>query len=323
MSQTFEVTGVGRGTCDVKFTAGGKSATCRVTVASKNLLRYGPYSGDVGISATVNADGSLHVSGTASRQYASITWVQDVAALRGKTVAFSASGLPTGMQAMFDVYAADGTPTFVGPGKSVTVPADASNVRLRVYDSRETPAAVGFDLKPQLELGTTQTAWERPDNVSWGGVAPRPNFWMATPSVTSSGVTYATGEHGQVTVSGAATVQYSNTNSARQSMPAGTYCLSCAGGTSGTYAQFSVRHADGTVSYVNTINGASKVTVVDGDAVACTVQRAQTGGDSGAATLWPMLAEGTEPQPYEPYVRGVTTSDEDGDADGPYLPPSE
>lgn len=45
-----------------------------VTVKSRNLLSYGPAEGN-GLTATVNSDGSLHITGTASKQWAGVAWV--------------------------------------------------------------------------------------------------------------------------------------------------------------------------------------------------------------------------------------------------------
>lgn len=201
------------------------------------------------------------------------------------------------------------TVTFTAGGKSATVPADARSVRLRVSSNRGTAVVADFDMRAQLEAGSAATAWERPDNVGWGGVAPSPNLWREVPSGTFSGCAFAVGEHGEVTVSGAAIYEYANASTAQVELPAGTYRLACAGCSNYTYAQVTCVHAGGNKSYYDTRSGTSAVTVSEGDAVAFMVQRAQAGGESATMTLWPSLTEGAEAQPYLPYVLGRGASE--------------
>lgn len=61
----INITGVKPGSTSLKLTAGTVTKTVPVTVLSRNLLSYGPASGN-GLTATVNTDGSLHVTGTVS-----------------------------------------------------------------------------------------------------------------------------------------------------------------------------------------------------------------------------------------------------------------
>lgn len=64
----LNITGVKPGSTSLKLTAGKITKTVPITVKSSNLLSYGPASGN-GLTATVNSDGSLHVTGTATRQW--------------------------------------------------------------------------------------------------------------------------------------------------------------------------------------------------------------------------------------------------------------
>lgn len=69
----ISITGKSVGATSLKLTAGKITKTVPITVLSRNLLSYGPAEGN-GLTATVNTDGSLHVTGAASRQWAGIRW---------------------------------------------------------------------------------------------------------------------------------------------------------------------------------------------------------------------------------------------------------
>lgn len=61
----LSITGIKPGSTSLKLTAGKITKTVPITVLSRNLLSYGPAEGS-GLTATVNTDGSLHVTGTVS-----------------------------------------------------------------------------------------------------------------------------------------------------------------------------------------------------------------------------------------------------------------
>lgn len=68
---TITITGKQPGKTDVTISSTVNPAVktvVPVTVLSRNLLSYGPASGN-GLTATVNSDGSLHVTGTATGQW--------------------------------------------------------------------------------------------------------------------------------------------------------------------------------------------------------------------------------------------------------------
>ena len=69
----ISITGKSMGATSLKLTAGKITKTVPVTVLSRNLLAYGPASGN-GLTATVNSDGSLHVTGTATGQWRGLSW---------------------------------------------------------------------------------------------------------------------------------------------------------------------------------------------------------------------------------------------------------
>lgn len=65
----LSITGIKPGSTSLKLTAGKITKTVPITVLSRNLLSYGPAEGN-GLTATVNTDGSLHVTGAAARSMA-------------------------------------------------------------------------------------------------------------------------------------------------------------------------------------------------------------------------------------------------------------
>lgn len=69
----LNITGVKPGSTSLELTAGTVTKTVPVTVLSRNLLSYGPAEGN-GLTATVNTDGSLHVTGAAAWQWAGLVW---------------------------------------------------------------------------------------------------------------------------------------------------------------------------------------------------------------------------------------------------------
>jgi len=69
----ISITGKSMGATSLKLTAGKITKTVPVTVLSRNLLAYGPASSN-GLTATVNSDGSLHVTGTATGQWMGVSW---------------------------------------------------------------------------------------------------------------------------------------------------------------------------------------------------------------------------------------------------------
>ena len=139
-----------------------------VTVKSRNLLSYGPASGS-GLTATVNSDGSLHVTGTATGQWHGLSWtfpcpVQGTVKLSGTSIA----GLS------FNIKCLDAKGQQLGDqmnlGNSVmAIPAGTVSLRFEILSSEATPTAKDGDLRVQLESGDTAHDWMRPDNTSLRG----------------------------------------------------------------------------------------------------------------------------------------------------------
>ena len=166
------VTGVEPGTTTIAIkstTNPNISKQVPVTVKSRNLLAYGPAEGN-GLTSTVNSDGSLHVKGTASSQWAGIRWtfpcpVHGAVILSRPT---SIDGLTVSVK-FLDAkgHQLDGQVT--SGGNAVAIPAGTVSLRFEILSSEATPTAKDGDLRIQLESGTTAHDWMRPDNTSLRG----------------------------------------------------------------------------------------------------------------------------------------------------------
>ena len=164
----IRVTGLLMGSTSLDIKAGSVTKTIPVTVKSRNLLSYGPASAN-GLTATVNTDGSLHVTGTASRQWAGLAWtfpcpVQGTVKLSGTSIA----GLS------FNIKCLDAKGQQLGDqmnlGNSVmAIPAGTVSLFLNVISNEATPTAKDGDLRIQLESGDTAHDWMKPDNTSLKG----------------------------------------------------------------------------------------------------------------------------------------------------------
>lgn len=168
----ISVTGVKPGNTTVTInskTSPNISKRIPVTVKSRNLLSYGPAEGN-GLTATVNTDGSLHVTGAAARQWAGLGWtfpcpVQGTVILRTPTFI---AGLSTSVK-FLDAkgHQLDGQVT--SGGNAVAIPAGTVSLRFEILSSEVTPTAKDGDLRVQLESGDTAHEWMRPDNTSLKG----------------------------------------------------------------------------------------------------------------------------------------------------------
>lgn len=166
----IRVTGLLMGSTSLDIKAGSVTKTIPVTVKSRNLLSYGPAEGN-GLTATVNSDGSLHVTGTATGQWRGLSWtfpcpVQGTVKLSGTSIA----GLS------FNIKCLDARGQQLGDqmnlGNSVmAIPAGTVSLRFEILSSEATPTAKDGDLRIQLESGDTAHDWMKPDNTSLRGGA--------------------------------------------------------------------------------------------------------------------------------------------------------
>lgn len=167
----LSITGIKPGSTSLKLTAGKITKTVPITVLSRNLLSYGPAEGN-GLTATVNTDGSLHVTGAAARQWAGLAWtfpcpVQGTVILRDPTFI---AGLSTSVK-FLDAKGHQLGGQVTSSGNAVAIPAGTVSLRFEILSSEATPTAKDGDLRVQLESGDTAHDWMKPDNTSlkgWG-----------------------------------------------------------------------------------------------------------------------------------------------------------
>ena len=164
----LSITGIKPGSTSLKLTAGKITKTVPITVLSRNLLAYGPASGN-GLTATVNTDGSLHVTGAAARQWAGLAWtfpcpVQGTVILSRPT---SIDGLTVSVKCLDADGGQLGAQVIVG--NATAVPAGTVSLRFEILCTETTPTAKDGDLRVQLESGDTAHEWMRPDNTSLRG----------------------------------------------------------------------------------------------------------------------------------------------------------
>ena len=166
----LSITGIKPGSTSLKLTAGKITKTVPITVLSRNLLSYGPAEGN-GLTATVNSDGSLHITGTATGQWRGVSWtfpcpVQGTVNLSGT----GAAGLS------FNVKCLDAKGQQLGASMNlgnrvVEIPAGTVSLYLNVISNESTPTLKESDIRIQLESGDTAHDWMRPDNTSLRGGA--------------------------------------------------------------------------------------------------------------------------------------------------------
>lgn len=164
----ISITGKSRGATSLKLTAGKITKTVPITVLSRNLLSYGPAEGN-GLTVTVNTDGSLHVTGTAVRQWAGLVW-KFPCPVQGNVILSRPTSID-GLTVSIKCLDADGGQlgTQINTGNATAVPAGTVSLRFEILSSEATPTAKDGDLRVQLESGTTAHDWMRPDNTSLRG----------------------------------------------------------------------------------------------------------------------------------------------------------
>lgn len=168
----ISVTGVKPGNTTVTInskTSPNISKRIPVTVKSRNLLSYGPASGS-GLTATVNSDGSLHVTGTATGQWRGLSWtfpcpVQGTVILRSPTFI---AGLTASVK-FLDAKGHRLGDQVTSGSNAVAIPAGTVSLRFEILSNEATPTAKDGDLRIQLELGNTAHEWMKPDVTSLEG----------------------------------------------------------------------------------------------------------------------------------------------------------
>ena len=176
----ISVTGVKPGNTTVTInskTSPNISKKVQVTVKSRNLLAYGTAEGN-GLTATVNSDGSLHVTGTATGQWRGLSWtfpcpVQGTVILRSPTFI---AGLTASVK-FLDAKGHQLEGQVTSGSNAVAIPAGTVSLRFEILSSEATPTAKDGDLRVQLESGDTAHEWMRPDNTSLRGGCELANLY--------------------------------------------------------------------------------------------------------------------------------------------------
>lgn len=170
------VTGVkpGATTITIKSTTNPNiSKKVPVTVKSRNLLAYGPASGN-GLTVTVAQDGSLDFSSGSESVPLNkgVRWEFDVPeGIAGVPLILSYTGNVPGVL-VIGLYADSKSLGGVYQGKNntvVTIPKGTARVELRIMRGGNAAGSVSGNLKIQLELGNTAHEWMKPDNTSLKG----------------------------------------------------------------------------------------------------------------------------------------------------------
>lgn len=164
----LSITGIKPGSTSLKLTAGKITKTVPITVLSRNLLSYGPAEGN-GLTATVNSDGSLHVTGTATGQWMGVSWTFPCT-VQGNVILSRPTSID-GLTVSVKCLDADGGQlgTQVIAGNAMAVPAGTVSLRFEILCTETTPTAKDGDLRVQLESGDTAHDWMKPDNTSLKG----------------------------------------------------------------------------------------------------------------------------------------------------------
>ena len=229
----ISITGKSRGSTSLKLTAGKITKTVPVTVLSRNLLSYGPAEGN-GLTATVNTDGSLHVTGTAARQWAGLAWtfpcpVQGTVILRKHTFI---AGLDASVK-FLDAKGHQLEGQVTSGGNAVAIPAGTVSLRFEILSNEATPTAKDGDLRVQLESGDTAYEWMRPDNTSLrGGGYELANLYprvtgLPTTLGTNPGITVTAPTPGTYRFKGSTTTEAGSWNDLTTAVhvDAGTYTM--------------------------------------------------------------------------------------------------
>lgn len=158
----LSITGIKPGSTSLKLTAGKITKTVPITVLSRNLLSYGPAE-DNGLTATVNTDGSLHVTGTAARQWTGLVWTFPCP-VQGTVILRSPTPIPglTGSVKFLDAKGQLLGNQVVSGSNAMAIPAGTVNLRFEILCTEATPTAKDGDLRIQLESGDTAHEWMRP-----------------------------------------------------------------------------------------------------------------------------------------------------------------
>lgn len=228
----IRVTGLLMGSTSLDIKAGSVTKTIPVTVKSRNLLSYGPAEGN-GLTATVNTDGSLHVTGTATGQWMGVSWTFPCT-VQGNVILSRPTSID-GLTVSVKCLDADGGQlgAQVIAGNATAVPAGTVSLRFEILCTETTPTMKDGDLRIQLESGTTAHDWMRPDNTSLrGGGYELANLYprvtgLPTTLGTNPGITVTEPTPGTYRFKGSTTTEANSWNNLTSTVhvDAGTYTM--------------------------------------------------------------------------------------------------
>lgn len=188
--------------------------TLNAKLGSKNLIPY-PYTDTTktlnGITFTVNSDGSVTVSGTATAQ-AYFKLQQSFSLKKGQ---YFFSGCPTGGSGLtYSLYLSTSDYVFykADVGNGIYINAESDKTVSIVINIAKDTTVENLVFKPQLELGSTATAYTpyisdlSSVNVTRRGKNLIPYPYYDT-TKTQNGVTFTVNTDGSIALSGASTGQ--------------------------------------------------------------------------------------------------------------------
>lgn len=272
-----------------------------ITVSGKNLLTY-PYNETTktvnGITFTDNGDGTITVNGTAT---ANATFSLSSKIVYKSGVDYVISGCPNGGDRKFKIKGnSDGVNADdVGYGKTFSFSKDTEcSVSILIYKDATVENLI---FRPQIELGTTPTAYEPPITgreltlaVSGKNLI---NNIQATGTVV--GVTVTKNDDGTVTINGTTTGDlWLLFDDKCRVVKDKTYTFSM-GFDASVGIMFGVRSGDNAQSYLSTGVSGSFVAPETG---ICRIRGyAKSGITFDNLTIYPQLELGSTATPYEPY----------------------
>lgn len=301
--------------------------TLGVKVREKNLIPY-PYYDTTktqnGITFTVNADGSISFSGTSTAQAVFYFVYKAMNLKQGVTYTLSASGnYSFGGSATIFIY--DSTQ---GQSAHISLLTDTSTTFTPTKNINNTscylviPAnrTVSGTLKPQLELGSTATAYTPyiSDLSTVTVTRCRKNlipYPYTDTTKTLNGITFTVNSDGSVTVSGTATAQAYFKLQQSFSLKKGQYFFSgCPTGGSGTTYSLYLSTSD-YVFYKADIGNGISINAEDDKTVSIVINIAK---DTTVENLVfkPQLELGSTATAYEPYTAAEYTPAADGTVSG-------
>lgn len=302
----------------------GEVPFSEMAVSGKNLIPFPYYDGNSkthnGITFTVNSDGSVTANGTATAS--AIFYISTNYTI--KKGIYTLSGCPqSNSNTDYVLQFATGDWSFkisdFGNGATTQI---GNDINLQIFRIAISNGVVCDNLvfRPQLELGTTPTAYEPPITgrelqVNVSGKNLMKNI---VESGTMSGVSVTKNADNSITLNGTPTSDlWLLFDAACPIIKGKTYTFS-SGLTESTYMVFGVRSEDDNISYLGTRTYGSFVSPVTG---MCRV-RAFAGKDYSLnnLTIYPQLELGSIPTEYEPYHGAEYTITPDSN---PYVIPND